>query len=111
MLEANYLSILLKPNYEKAVDTAQDILDRNLSVFASYGSESMLDIDKNSPSEIIRQLAERTTVAKVILKHSHFNLEFPLKRIGKNIQKWVYRLLRMATLFFKQVLCMKMNYG
>ena len=44
MLEANYLSILLKPSYEKAIDTAQDVLDTGLTVIHSPGSESIVEI-------------------------------------------------------------------
>ena len=65
MLEANYLSILLKPSYEKAIDTAQDVLDRNLTVIYNPEAESIVEILKNSPSEIVRTLAERTIVTKV----------------------------------------------
>ena len=62
MLEANYLKMLMKPNYEKPVDTAQDVLDRNLIVIYPPGSESVLEILKNSPSNITRTLAERTII-------------------------------------------------
>ena len=66
MLECNYLSILLKPNYEKPVDTAQDVLDRGLTVIYPPGSESIVDGLKNSPLYLTRTLAERTEVPKVI---------------------------------------------
>ena len=66
MLEANYLSILLKPNYEKAIDTAQDVLDRGLSLIAIPERESLVELLRNSPYKITRELAERTIVAKVI---------------------------------------------
>ena len=66
MFEANFLTILLKPNYEDAVDTAEDVMNRGLSVIYSPGTESSLEIRKNSPSNITRTLAERTKVAKVI---------------------------------------------
>ena len=66
MLEANYLTILLKPNYEPFVDTAEDILHRSLTVIVPPGSESILEIDKNSPSSITKEIANRTKVAKVI---------------------------------------------
>ena len=65
MLEANYLTILLKPNYEKAVDTAQDILDRGLTVIYPPGTGSLVEILKSSPSNITRELAEITFVPKV----------------------------------------------
>ena len=67
MLEANYLNILLKPNYEKAIDSAEDILARGLSVIYPPGYKSTVEIMKNSPSKITRQLAERTIVPKVII--------------------------------------------
>ena len=66
MLEANYLNILITPNYEKAIDSAEDILARGLSVIYPPGFESRVEILKNSPSKIVRQLAERIIVAKVI---------------------------------------------
>ena len=66
MFEAKYLTILLNPSYEKPVDTAQDVLNRGLTVIVPSGSESLVEIYKNSPSSITRQLAERTIVPKVI---------------------------------------------
>ena len=78
MLEANYLTILLKPNYEKAIDTAQDVLDTGLTVIYAPGQESMVEYLKNSPAKTERELAERTIVPKVIFccKISNFNIEF-----------------------------------
>ena len=64
--EANFLAILLKTNYEKPVDTAEDVLDRGLEVIYPPGGESIVEMWKNSPDEITRKLAERTVVAKVI---------------------------------------------
>ena len=66
MFEANFLAILLKPNYEKAIDTAQEVLDSGLSVISYPGAESTVEINKNSHSNITRKLAERTIVTKVI---------------------------------------------
>ena len=64
MLEANFLTILLKPSYEKPVDAAQDVIDRGLSIIYTPGSESLLEKYKNSPSNITRALAERTIICK-----------------------------------------------
>ena len=66
MLESNYLTMLLKPNYRKPIDTAQDVLDRGLTIITTPGSGSMLKTLKNSPVNITRQLAERTRAVKVI---------------------------------------------
>ena len=67
MFESNYLTMLMKPNYEKPVDSAQDVLDRNLTNISppGFGSE-MIDLIMNSQSEIHRKIAERTVVPKVI---------------------------------------------
>ena len=67
MLEANYLSILLKPNYEKPIDGPQDVIDSGLNLVWGPGQQSYLDMYKNSPSIIARKLAERTIVSKVII--------------------------------------------
>ena len=64
--ESSLLDIILKRNYEKAVDTAQELLDRGLSVITTPGSESLVEVLKNSPSYITRTLAERTVLPKVI---------------------------------------------
>ena len=64
--ECNILDILLKTNYEKPVDSAQDVLDRGLAVINSPGTESRVQILKNSPSAVTRALAKKTVVPKVI---------------------------------------------
>ena len=66
MLEANFLTMLLKPNYEKPVDFEQDILDRGLRLITMVGGESKVEAWKVSPSENTRRLAEVTDVPKVI---------------------------------------------
>ena len=78
MLEANYLSILLKPNYEKPIDTAQDVIDRGVKVINPPGIESLVEVLKNSPYKITRQLAERTIVSKVIFFILSFIFSFLL---------------------------------
>ena len=66
MLEANYLTILLKPNYEKAVDTAEDVLDMGLTTLSGPYTQSSVERMKKSPYYLIRAIAEKTFVAKVI---------------------------------------------
>ena len=65
MFESNYFTMLVKPVYEKPIDTAQDVLDRGLTVIYLRESESIQEIEKNSASYITRQLAERGIVPKV----------------------------------------------
>ena len=66
MFESLYLTILLKPTYEKPVDTAQDVQDRGLTVIYPPHTETAVEISKNSPSAVIRALAKMTVVPKVI---------------------------------------------
>ena len=67
MLECNYLSILLKPTYEKPIDTSEDILERGLTVINAPGRQSLVELKKKSQLNITRALAHRTIVAKVYL--------------------------------------------
>ena len=66
MFESTFFSMLIKPVYETPINTAQDVLDRGLPVIITPGTESLVEIYKNSPSSITRQLAERIIVPKVI---------------------------------------------
>ena len=67
MLEANYLVILLTPNYEKPIDTPQDVLDRGLTVLSAPGTGSKVEILKKSEVKIDRELAKMMIVVKVII--------------------------------------------
>ena len=66
MFESTYLTMLMKPTYEKPVDTAEDIIDRGVKIINIPGTESLVEIEKNSPYYITRTIAERTIVPKVI---------------------------------------------
>ena len=66
MFESNYFTMLMKPTYEKPVDSAQDIIERGLKVIYDPGSESLVEMMKNSPSAVNRDLAKLTVVPKVI---------------------------------------------
>ena len=68
MLESNYLTMLMKPNYEKPVDSADDIINRGLAVIYAPGFESTRMEILNDPtaSDTAKTLAERTIVPKVI---------------------------------------------
>ena len=65
-LECNFLNILLKPNYEKPMDTAEDVLDRGVTVlwypYYDYYKEMAL---KQNESMIVKKLAEKVYVSKV----------------------------------------------
>ena len=66
MLESNYLGMLMKPNFEKTMDSAEDVLDRGVSIlwFPYYEYYKDLQLEQNY-SMILKKLAERVYVAKV----------------------------------------------
>ena len=65
ILECNYLTVLLKPVYDKPVDTAEDIIERGMQIINSVGRESIIEMLKKSPYPNTRKLAESTIVPKV----------------------------------------------
>ena len=67
ILECNYLTVLVKPVYEKPIDTAEDIIERGLTVLMGPAAGSMVTTAKKSPFQLTRALAERTYVAKVVI--------------------------------------------
>ena len=108
MFEANYLTTLMSPNYEKAIDTPEDILDRGLTVISPPWTESTVNELRNSPFFLTRTLAERTVVAKVIfsdlLKNFILIINFP-ERIGINLIGFLKTRLLMAPLLLNVPLC------
>ena len=67
ILECNYLTVLVKPVYEKPIDTAEDIVERGITIITGPGTESMVEALKKSPFELTRSLAENTYVPKVVI--------------------------------------------
>ena len=65
ILECNYLTVLVKPVYEMPIDTAEDIIERGITTLMCPGVESMVEMDKKSPSPLTRAIAEKTYVAEV----------------------------------------------
>ena len=66
MLEANYLNILLKPNYADPIDSVEDVVNRGLTPVFDFFLEGTRQRLLQSESSMLRTLAERTVVAKVI---------------------------------------------
>ena len=60
MFESTFFSMLIKPVYEKPINSAEDVLVRNLTVLFFPGTEALLEIMKNSSYSTQRELAERT---------------------------------------------------
>ena len=67
ILECNFLAVLVKQNYEKPIDTAEDIIERGMKIIGYPGGESLVETSKNSIFPLTRALAELTYVAKVVV--------------------------------------------
>ena len=67
ILECNYLTTLLNPVYEKPIDTAEDIIERGITILRGPGQESVVAISKKSPFALTRQLAENSYVTEVVI--------------------------------------------
>ena len=59
--------MLLKPVYEEPVDTAEDIIERGLTIITGPTSGSLVEAAKKSPLKSVRQMAEQTYVPTVFL--------------------------------------------
>ena len=112
MLEANFLTILLKPVYEKFVDTAEDVLDRGFTVIYPPDFEPVVENNKNSPDYITRTLAERTIVPKVIFSCTesfHLISNF-LGRVGLRMMSGPkIKFLIKVLLFMRVASCTRMS--
>ena len=107
MLEANFLTILLIPNYENPIDTAQDVLDRGLEIIYIPGSESEKKTMMNSPYYITRTLGERTIVPKVTFCHVesiHSNFLF-IGRIGLSMISGLKIKFLIKVLLLRKLAC------
>ena len=56
-LLSNYLSILLQPTYEKSVESAQDVLERNLIPGLHPGGEYYIQLLAGSPDPNYQELS------------------------------------------------------
>ena len=60
-LLSNYLSVLLRPNYEKPVETAADIVNRDITPF--YASAYFKTFFAASPDPVYQELGEKLVTA------------------------------------------------
>ena len=65
--------MLVKPVYEKPIDTAEDIIERGITILKGPASGSMVETMKKSPFPLTRAMAENTLVTKVVSFHLKLN--------------------------------------
>ena len=63
-LLSNYLTVLLRPSYEPFVDTAADIIERDITPFLWPGAEIWISIFANSPDPNYQEISQRLVITK-----------------------------------------------
>ena len=63
-LLSNYLTVLLKPKYEEPVETAADLIKRNITPFLWPGAENFKQIFVDSPDPVYREISRRFVTPK-----------------------------------------------
>ena len=63
-LLCNYLTVLLTPSYEEPVETAKDLIKRDIIPFYMPGGEIMRQFFAASPDPIYQEISRRLVIAK-----------------------------------------------
>ena len=63
-LLCNYLTVLLTPSYEEPVETAEELINRDITPFMSPGSEIYVQLFAASSDPIYQEIARRLVIAK-----------------------------------------------
>ena len=60
----NFLTVLLRPSYEKPVETAGDLLDRNITPFHNPVGKILTQMFANSPDPKYNEISRKLVIAK-----------------------------------------------
>ena len=82
-LLSNYLTVLLRPSYEEPVDTAADVVKRNIIPFLLPGGGIYIQLFAASPDRIYREISQRLVIAK---DYDEYNNDL----VGKVISTGMY---------------------
>ena len=63
-LLSNYLTVLLRPSYEEPVETAADLIKRNITPFFQPGGETYIDFFAEFSDPVYQEISQRLVVAK-----------------------------------------------
>ena len=63
-LLSNYLSVLLRPSYERPVETAADLIGRDITPFDYPGGGFFIDFFADSPDPNFQEISRRLYIAK-----------------------------------------------
>ena len=62
-LLSNYLTVLLRPRYEEPVETAADLIKRNITPILFPGSELWVEFFATSPDPVYQDLSRKFVIA------------------------------------------------
>ena len=82
-LLSNYLTVLLKPNYEKPVDTAADLISQNIVPVVRQIRKIYVQTFANSPDPIYQELSRRIIVSGTRRDYA-VNYERPVRTCANN---------------------------
>ena len=63
-LLSNYLTVLLRPSYEEPVETAANLIKRDISPFMAPGGEIYKQVFAESPDPDYQEISQRLIIAK-----------------------------------------------
>ena len=63
-LLSSYLTVLLKPSYEEPVETAEDLIERDITPFSWPGSDYYIEMFAEYPDPFYKQIAPKLHIAK-----------------------------------------------
>ena len=72
-LLCNYLTVLLRPSYEKPVETAADLIERDISPFLWPGAEIYIQLFASSTDPNIQEISKRLVIAKDLDEYDDMN--------------------------------------
>ena len=62
-LLSNYLTVLLRPSYEEPVETAADLINRDITPFYAPGSEILRQVFAASSVPVYQEISRRLVIA------------------------------------------------
>ena len=63
-LLSNYLTVLLRPSYEEPVETAADLINRDITPFVWPGADIFRQVFAASPDPVYQEISRRLVIAK-----------------------------------------------
>ena len=79
-LLSNYLSVLLRPSYEKPVDTAADLIKRNITPFVTPGGEIYRQLFAASSDPNYQEISRRLVFSKD--RHEYYKMALKVISTG-----------------------------